>query len=238
MPSPSRSGLHAAAYEASSRLLLLLLRIPGLNGLVTPLAKVWLRHARLVQHIAVGAYDGVIDGGASIGEFAGLVRLALPSVPLLCVEPHPESARVLRRRGFVVVEAALWSESGTLRLIQPVDAVTSASVVLEDRADRRSFSVKAVRLDELPVSGRRLLVKLDLQGAELQALAGMGELWNRCAAFLLEVSYGPSGTYETLRALLHEKGFREAATFNELVAGALPVEADKLWVTTREQHGQ
>jgi FkbM family methyltransferase len=218
--------------------LLLLLRVPGISGLATQLAKVWLRQARLVHHMAVSAYDGVIDGGASIGEFAALVRLAMPAVPLLCVEPHPESARVLRRRGFTVVEAALWSEAASLQLIQPVAAVTSASVVLEEQPDRRSFSVRAVRLDELPVAGRRLLVKLDLQGAELQALAGMGELWTRCAGLLLEVSYGASGTYETLRTMLHEKGFREAATFNELVEAGLPVEADKLWVPIRHADGQ
>jgi hypothetical protein len=89
--------------------------------------------------------------------------------------------------------------------------------------------VETVRLDQLPVSGWRVLVKLDLQGAEPQAIEGMGELWDRCAGLLLEVSMGEQGTYEPLRTRLAAQGFFEAATFNELEADGTVVEADKLW---------
>jgi hypothetical protein len=47
---------------------------------------------------------------------------------------------------------------------------------------------------------------------------------------LLEVSYGPSGSYESLRTLLEARGFAEAGTLNELEEGGLPIEADKLFV--------
>lgn len=217
-------------YEMSSRLFLWLMHIPGISGGITRLAKIWLRQARVVRHVAGSSYDGVIDGGASIGEFAALVRVARPDLPLLCVEPHPASARVLRRRGFAVVEAALWKDSGTIRLTQPTDATTSCTVIPEQRQDRPHWDVRTVRLADLPVSGRRLLIKLDLQGAEPEALDGMGDLWGRCAGLLLEVSYGTDGTYEALRTRLLQQGFVEAATFNELDAGAVPIEADKLWL--------
>jgi hypothetical protein len=38
----------------------------------------------------------------------------------------------------------------------------------------RVWEVDAVRLDSLPISGSHLLVKLDLQGAEVEALEGHG----------------------------------------------------------------
>jgi hypothetical protein len=47
---------------------------------------------------------------------------------------------------------------------------------------------------------------------------------------LLEVSYGPTGSYEPLRSLLTARGFVEAATLNELEDEGLPIEADKLFV--------
>ena len=50
------------------------------------------------------------------------------------------------------------------------------------------------------------------------------------AAVLLEVSYGPSGSYETLRSLLAARGFAEAGTLNELEGDGLPLEADKAFV--------
>jgi FkbM family methyltransferase len=230
-----RTEVHAQLYELSSRLLLLLLRTPGLRTILTWFAKIGLRHARIAGHLARGSYDAIVDGGASIGEFAALARLACPRTPLLCVEPHPASAARLRRRGFSVVEAALWSERGTATLTQPSDAVTSCSLLAPGAAERPAWTVATVRLDQLSVPGVRVLVKLDLQGAEPQALEGMGELWDRCAGLLLEVSYGVQGSYEPLRALLAGKGFFEAATFNELETEDGVVEADKLWLRRDRQ---
>jgi FkbM family methyltransferase len=227
-------GLRAAAYleiyELCSRSLLLLFRVPALPSTVTRLSKVWLRHARLVRHLRRHSYDAIVDGGASIGEFAALARLTCPRTPIVCVEPHPASAARLRRRGFSVVEAALWHEPGRVTLTQPTHAATSCSVIATGEAGLASWTVDTVRLDQLGVPGHNVLVKLDLQGAEFQALKGMGELWSRCAGFLLEVSYGERGTYEPLRSLLAAKGFSEAGTFNELETEAGIVEADKLWL--------
>jgi hypothetical protein len=58
----------------------------------------------------------------------------------------------------------------------------------------------------------------------------MGELWDRCAGLLLEVSLGEQGTYEPLRTRLGAQGFFEAATFNELEADGTVVESDKVWL--------
>lgn len=224
------SSQSSRVYELSSRVLLSLLAVPGVRDALSWFSKVWLRQARLVKHLDGAAYDGIVDGGASIGEFAALARLARPGTPILCVEPHPHSAHVLRRRGFAVIEAALWDQAGTARLTQPLDATTSCTITGEASTDRPSWDVPTLRLDSLPMTGNNLLIKLDLQGAELQALAGLGTMWSRCAGFLLEVSYGPNGTYEPLRALLASHGFYEAATFNELDSAAGPIEADKLWL--------
>ncbi len=217
-------------YVLGARLLLLPLRPRVLRTPLTWLAKVWLRHARIVGHLERARYDAVVDGGAGIGEFAALVRLALPQAQLLCVEPHPASAATLRRRGFEVVEAALWSEEGDLLLTQPETAVTSCTVTGTSAGSRPSWHVKGVRLDRLPIEGRRVLVKLDLQGAEPQALEGMDGLWERCAGLILEVSYGEAGTYDALRAALMARGFAEAGTLNELETDAGIVEADKLFL--------
>jgi FkbM family methyltransferase len=232
-----RTTVHLKLYELSSRSVLLLLRLPGLPSAATRLSKIWLRHARLVRHLRRNLYDAIVDGGASVGEFAALVRLACPRTPLLCVEPHPSSAARLRRRGFTVVEAALWHEPGHATLTQPTGAATSCSLVASGTASQASWTVDTIRLDQLAIPGRCVLVKLDLQGAEPQALEGMGELWGRCSGLLLEVSYGARGSYEPLRALLAERGFFEAGTFNELETDAGVVEADKLWLRRSERDG-
>ena len=90
--------------------------------------------------------------------------------------------------------------------------------------------MKGIRLDELPIKGDRILVKLDLQGAEVEAIEGMDKLWPRCEALLLEVSIGAGGSYEVIRQLLKQKGYCEYSTVNELESIGRVVEADKLWV--------
>jgi len=193
-------------------------------------AKVWMRHRKLRLLLRAADFDGVIDGGANIGEFAQIVRAALPRADLLCVEPHPASARELKRQGFRVIEAALWKTPIRLRLTQPTSASTSCTVLPGSESSGRGWEVEAVRLDSLTISGRRLLIKLDLQGAEFQALEGMGGLWDRCAGMLLEVSIGSGGNYEKMRALLSARGFREYSTTNELEVAGRVTEADKLWL--------
>ena len=211
-------------------------RLQSLETIAGPLdhfSKVWLRHRKLIQHLREARFDGVIDGGANVGEFARIVRAALRDVELLCVEPHPTCAETLRKSGFRVVEAALWKEQSRLRLAQPSAASTSSTVIPTDAESQQTWEVDAVRLDALPISGSRLLIKLDLQGAEFDALEGMGELWDRCAGLLVEVSIGEGGTYEPMRELLAARGFDEYSTTNELEVDGRVVEADKLWLARR-----
>ncbi len=176
--------------------------------------------------------DGVIDGGANIGEFAGLVRSALPSADLVCVEPHPGCATSLRAAGYRVVEAALWHSVGTITLEQPGKVTTSCKVVESGVRAHRSWGVDTIRLDDLLIKGARILVKLDLQGAEIMAFKGMDSLWERTEAVLSEVSIGPQGSYEPIRELMAQRDFREVSTLNELETEGKIVEADKLWIRT------
>jgi FkbM family methyltransferase len=226
-----RGKLHDFLYRVGADGVLAALRTPLLERPLSVFARVWLRHSRIARHLRGCPYDQVVDGGANVGEFAAIVRAICPGVPLVCVEPHPLAARTLRRRGFKVIEAALWQKEGTAVLTQPTSASTSASLLpVGGRRDQPSWNVRTVRLDQLPLEGSRILVKLDLQGAEPAALEGLEDAWDRVAAVLLEVSYGPDGTYEPLRQQLGRRGFAEAATLNELELGREVIEADKLWL--------
>lgn len=223
--------MNAACYRLGLALVRFLLRIPVLAPGLGLFTRVWSRQQKLSLHLRTLKFDGVIDGGANIGEFSALVRSALPNADLVCVEPHPASAAHLRRQHYRVVEAALWRERGRLRLTQPTDASTSCTVVGEPgNGANGAWEVDALRLDEIEIKGTNLLVKLDLQGAELFALEGMGRLWERTTALLLEMPVGPSAPAAQLEELLRTRGYFEYSTTNELIVDQRVVEADKLWL--------
>lgn len=210
----------------------LLFAIPVLSGIAIGASRIILRHARWRAHLRAFNFDGVIDGGANIGEFAQAVRVALPKAHLICVEPHAGCAADLRKQRFEVVEAALWNQKGKLKLFQP--GATTSCTVMEVSGTEKYVEVDAVRLDELPIRGNRLLVKLDLQGAEPVALEALGDLERRCEGFLLEVSLRPDGNYHKLDEYFRAKGFRQFASVNELFEGDVQVEADILWMRLRQ----
>lgn len=221
--------MNDTVYRTSFRWAIRLATLPALAPLLGFGLRVLGRHHRLFTHLRALGFDGVIDGGANVGEFAHLVRRALPQADLLCIEPHPACAAELRRAGFRTVEAALWREAGRLALRQPESATTSCTVQTAASEAHGSWEVAAVRLDDLPIRGQRLLVKLDLQGAELAALEGMGALWDRTAALHLEMTVGGRAR-EALERVLRERGFFDYATTNELLVKERVVEADKLWL--------
>lgn len=132
---------------------------------------VWLRNEyRLPPRLA--ADDVIVDIGAHLGGFA-LACLSRGVGKVICVEPHPDSARLLRanlaRSGerAVVVEAAAWHEHTTLQLTPATDDVKNtggASVVRETAG----IAVQGVPSREvLDLAGSRVgLLKMDCEGAE------------------------------------------------------------------------
>ena len=216
-------------YRIGSRLISECLSLPVLGRILTDSSRIVHRYSAILQHLQALHFDAVIDGGANIGEFASLVRTSLPRADLVCVEPQPQCADILQARGFRVVRSALWDSKTTLTLCQTGPRLTSCSVMAPIAIDQ-GWKVSTIRLDEIPVTGTNILVKLDLQGAEMTALQGMDGLWPRCTALLVEVSFGRGASYEEISRLLLERQYCEYSTVNEFFENGTVREADKLWV--------
>ncbi|MBS0660066.1 MAG: FkbM family methyltransferase [Verrucomicrobia bacterium] len=218
-------------YRSCLGLVIRLVSLPGLSPLLGFGLRVLGRHHRLFTHLRAWRFDGVIDGGANVGEFAQMVRRALPAADLVCVEPHPACAERLRRAGFRTVEAALWDRPARLSLVQPNAASTSSTCLEVSGANHGRWEVEACRLADLELRGERLLLKMDLQGAELTALAGMSEeMWARTAGVLLEMRVAPGTDRADIEALLRGRGFYDYATLNEILVADRIEEVDKLWL--------
>lgn len=150
----------------------------------------------ILRSIAEG--DVVWDVGANIG-FLSLVasRLVGDAGMVVAIEPDPTCAAAVRRAvhinrlsNLTVVEAAASARSGTGELIVVADSLWSrlSTVGEHDQATHR-ISVRTVALDDLQAPAPTV-IKLDVEGAELDVLDGMQRLLSETRPILICEMHG------------------------------------------------
>ncbi|MEO5981147.1 MAG: FkbM family methyltransferase, partial [Pedococcus sp.] len=152
--------------------------------------------------------DGVIiDAGANLGNhtvfFAGVMR-----AKVVAIEPEQNNIALLRRNvhdnslgdRVDIVEAALWDRADTLDLSN--QNPDNAGTFMVSSADHPASPVRAVALDDIVGDRRVLLLKLDIEGAEVRALQGaVGTLRAHRPIVVVEAN-GPLAQREIGRLLL------------------------------------
>jgi FkbM family methyltransferase len=160
-----------------------------------------------------------IDGGAAEGEWAEQLRAIWPDTKILAIEPRNDAqaalqARAARTPGLTVAQTLLGAHEGTVEFN---DSSHNSSVLAAgpDAGRARKVSTPMTTLDLL-VAKLGLpdpdLIKLDLQGYELEALRGASRCLANAEAVLLEVSLIPM--YDGMPLIgdvipfMSERGFR------------------------------
>jgi FkbM family methyltransferase len=221
---------------SSSRLMkraALLLDMLGMPGGVEAL--LWWRPRSLASFRIVsvlkrecGSFKMIIDGGANVGQFARAVTWAFPEAAVHCFEPQPEIAERLRTNlrdnpRLSVHECALGNTDGTTQFHRNYLSQTSSIFPLGIAHDG-PYSERLKHVSTIQVPIRRLdnalrdvawqrpaLLKLDLQGFELEALRGAEELLERIDYILVESAfkevYQGEPLFNDIHAFLSSKGF-------------------------------
>jgi len=170
----------------------------------------------------------IVDGGAHKGAFVEAIRVISPQARFLCFEPDPGLATALRQRfagdpEVQVVQAALGSSCGKATLnINRSRACNSLSSTY-DRATGvlgdlmttlERVEVDVSTLDEtMRCVGAKTcdILKLDLQGHDLEALMGARQALSSAKVVIVEVWYAPlykdAATYLDICHSLRDCGF-------------------------------
>jgi FkbM family methyltransferase len=154
---------------------------------------------------------GAIDGGAYEGEWTRTFWRSFPGVPVLLVEPLPSKPSALSKISRCI-NAALGKSSGTVTF--RMSETNSRVVESTAPAEKDDITVPMVKIDDLLARDRSFqpnLLKLDLQGYELEALQGCSDLAARFEVIVLEVSIlriGDVPIFREVDRFLAERGFQ------------------------------
>jgi len=131
----------------------------------------------------------VLDVGANIGYFTMLsASLVGPSGSVTAIEPNPESAKLLeasrRANSFdnvAVLQVAAGRELGLLVLHGSYSNAMTSAIPDDAAAVITSTTVPSVKIDDLIPKDKKIdFVKIDVEGAEYNALLGASEMIKRC----------------------------------------------------------
>ncbi len=158
--------------------------------------------------------DIFVDVGAFIGGYS--VRACKLGAMTIAIEPDKENFMILSKNlemnnciNVHLLNVALGSEPGILPLYAPDDEYMSQNFSLAKKGKLRSY-VKVVRLDDvlmsmLSTNENVKLIKIDVEGFELEVLKGMENTLKKTSYVMIEVT---PITKRKVCTMLLSKGFK------------------------------
>jgi FkbM family methyltransferase len=198
-----------------------------------------------------GPYATVLDVGAFRGEFALSCLRAWHETKVLSFEPlEPEPRKVTRRytRRWSWFKVALVArEGGGQATMYRNEFIPSSSILPMAELHREAFpytrqtepvKVGTAALDEFfEMVEAPALLKIDVQGYELEVLKGATEVLTLCEAVIAEVNheelYAGAASPKAMSDFVEAAGFEWQGTLDELYHPArekMLLQSDELWV--------
>jgi len=205
-----------------------------------------IEHQKILRNLEM---DLLLDVGANRGQFSLMARILHPYLPIQAYEPLAAEAAVYRaihgaQPGIELHELALGDKEGSADLHISGRADSSSLLPIGElqthcfpgTAEIGTKRVRVATLDSLPahwLNARRALLKLDVQGFELNVLRGATAALRNCAFVYVECSEVPLYAGQALRPdienFLQTQGFVQRECVNPLQVEGRLVQADYLF---------
>jgi FkbM family methyltransferase len=178
----------------------------------------WMAESNGRDHVKQG--DIVVDCGAHVGVFTDMA-LRRGASTVVSIEPDPVNLECLRRNfkqeiadnRVIVVPKGVWSRDQMITLYTSASNSGSNTMISDQHAGK--VEVPVVRLDEI-VENLRLpridFIKMDIEGAEREALRGASGILTRDFPRLMLDSYHLPDDMQVLPVVIHQANPRYAMT--------------------------
>ncbi len=186
---------------------------------------------RLPLFLALHEIDWVIDIGANYGQFSEALLSEGYTGEILSVEPQPDVCELLKQRAATIGERwhvataqALTDHVGSISFNISQSKATSSILQSDTEVAKRVSQIRPVsritvpanRLDDLlkhhSIDASKSFLKLDVQGAEKQVLAGGPDTLAKAKGIMIELStiafYSGQALFPELIDLLEQAGFQ------------------------------
>lgn len=181
-----------------------------------------------------------LDIGAYVGSYAIVVSKAYPQCSVHAFEMNPfligelrKNARLNHIGNLILVCAAVWDVNGLAVGYDVLLDGDNSTNSIQERTDGSFESVTSLRIDSYCEQMRLKpnVVKIDVEGAEVRVLRGMGNVLNSIEALFLEIHPAWLGRYNNtmneLADILLQQKFKIRVVMNRRVSNGtelLPVE--------------
>ena len=189
--------------------------------------------------------DVVYDVGANIGYFTlEFARLVGNQGKVMSFEPHPEIYKVLQRNvkrnkyKNVSLNNVACGESNSQMKLHLSTENEGNHKIIENNSSKGSVVTQVVRLSEFIVQTPPRLIKMDIEGAELLAIKGIGSdiLANQEIDFVLEYHPYEMAFFDIEGAEVLELLSKYGYKFRNLAYGNFPIiKKDEILATYRKE---
>lgn len=129
-----------------------------------------LKNQYFVPELLFSDHEIIVDCGAYTGDTAKRFYENIPGCQVIALEPDGRNFESLQRRkllGLKCIKAGAWSEDTTLRFADKGGGTAQGAI-----SDSGEIKIDVKALDHIPECQSATYIKMDIEGAELEALKG------------------------------------------------------------------